>query len=81
MIITVTLTAKNPPSIDLPVEMDTPMPTEPYEQAVWCEELERRAANALEAQAEELEMDGYLAEWMVNYAGGWDTTIVEAADG
>ncbi len=79
MIVTVSVTAKTPPAIDFEVEMDTPMPTEPYEQAVWTEELERRAALALEAKAQDMDILGYLAEWMVTEGGGWDTAVVAGA--
>lgn len=77
--VTVTVTAKTLPSIDFEVEMPTVMPSEPYTQAVWTEELERRAGFALDAKAQDMDVLGYLAEWMVTEGGGWDTTVVAGA--
>lgn len=79
-IIHVTVTATNPVSLDLEVEMDTPMPTEPQEQAAWTHELEVRTACVLSERSEQMDMDGYLAEWLVNYAGGWETTTDPPCD-
>lgn len=69
--LTYTVIPEFKPEVDVTVEMDRPMPTEPLEQADWCAERDDKVREALDAKAEELEMDGYLAEWVATEGGNW----------
>jgi len=67
MIISVTVTAKQPVTLDLEVAVDDE-PTDP-------EMLENKVREAIDALAGDLDMEGYLAEWMATEGGGWDITV------
>jgi hypothetical protein len=76
--INVTVTAKIPPSLDVSVEMPYECPADPFHQQRWTEELERR----VQFQLDEIDQLGsppetYLAEYMNEYAGGYDIAVRE----
>jgi len=51
VIVSVTVTAKQPVTIDLEVEMDGDMPTDLVDQSVWMFELEDKVTKALDDKA------------------------------
>lgn len=72
----VVITAKNPPSLDFTVEMDEPMPTEPFEQQLWTAALEERVQEELaHVDSYGTGYDGYIAEFINEYAGGYDVEV------
>lgn len=69
--LTYTIVPQFKPEVDVTVEMDRPMPTEPAEQNEWIAERDGKIGEALEEKAQGMLMEGYLAEFIVTEGGQW----------